>query len=51
MVTTAVTGGLGNVAKGGLMQVASKAPLSLGTRAAAVTVSRAGANPPWRSEL
>lgn len=42
VVTTAVTGGLGNVAKGGLMQVASKAPLSLGTRAVEVTAGALG---------
>lgn len=42
VVTTAVTGGLGNVAKGGLVQVASKAPLSLGTRAVEVTAGALG---------
>jgi fructokinase len=34
-----------------LSQEAIRAALSLGARAAAVTVSRAGANPPWRHEL
>jgi fructokinase len=34
-----------------LSDAALDAALSLGTRAAAVTVSRAGANPPWASEL
>ena len=42
VVTTAVTGGLGNVAKGGLMQAASRAPLSLGTRAVEVTAGVLG---------
>ncbi len=34
-----------------LSESAVEAALSLGGRAAAVTVSRAGANPPWRREL
>jgi fructokinase len=34
-----------------LSEPAIEAALSLGARAAAVTVSRAGANPPWRREL
>jgi fructokinase len=34
-----------------LGDAALTAALSLGTRAAAVTVSRAGANPPWANEL
>jgi fructokinase len=35
----------------GLPDAVLDAALSLGTRAAAVTVSRAGANPPWAHEL
>lgn len=34
-----------------LSEAAIQAALSLGAKAAAVTVSRAGANPPWRHEL
>ena len=34
-----------------LSEPALRAALELGARAASVTVSRAGANPPWRSEL
>ncbi len=35
----------------GLSDHALDAALSLGTRAAAITVSRPGANPPWSHEL
>lgn len=34
-----------------VMDAELDAALTLGTRAAAITVSRAGANPPWRSDL
>jgi fructokinase len=36
---------------GGLSQDAIRQALALGAKAAAVTVSRAGANPPWRHEI
>ena len=36
---------------GGLPEDAIRKALELGARAAAVTVSRAGANPPWRHEI
>lgn len=44
-------GALGKSAVAALPDAVLDAALSLGTRAAAVTVSRAGANPPWRDEL
>lgn len=44
-------GALSKARIGALSDAELDAALSLGTRAAAVTVSRAGANPPWRSEL
>ncbi len=44
-------GALNKARVAGLSDAELDAALSLGTRAAAVTVSRAGANPPWASEL
>lgn len=44
-------GALTKAALAGISDAALDAALSLGTRAAAITVSRAGANPPWRHEL
>jgi fructokinase len=44
-------GALTKTALGGLSDATLTAALSLGTRAAAVTVARAGANPPWSNEL
>ncbi|WP_192244092.1 carbohydrate kinase family protein [Mesorhizobium silamurunense] len=42
---------LTKAAIGGLSQDAIRGALELGAKAAAVTVSRAGANPPWRHEI
>ena len=44
-------GALSKARLAGLSDAELDAALSLGTRAAAVTVSRAGANPPWAREL
>lgn len=44
-------GALSRKALAGLDEATVRAALSLGCRAAAVTVSRAGANPPWSHEL
>jgi fructokinase len=42
---------LSKSAMAGLTETQIRAALELGVAAAAVTVSRAGANPPWRNEL
>jgi len=44
-------GMLTKTAISGLGEHSMRAALTLGIRAAAITVSRAGANPPWKSEL
>ncbi|MDP4032057.1 MAG: carbohydrate kinase [Pseudorhodobacter sp.] len=44
-------GALRKTALAALPDASIDAALSLGTRAAAITVSRAGANPPWAAEL
>lgn len=44
-------GALSKAALAALSDATLDAALSLGTRAAAITVSRAGANPPWAHEL
>ena len=44
-------GVLSKAAIGSLSETSIRDALSLGAQAAAVTVSRAGANPPWRHEL
>lgn len=44
-------GALTKAAVAALPDAVLDAALTLGTRAAAITVSRAGANPPWRHEL
>jgi fructokinase len=44
-------GALTKSALAALSDATLDAALTLGTRAAAVTVSRPGANPPWRHEL
>ena len=44
-------GALSKSAVAALPDAVLDAALTLGTRAAAITVSRAGANPPWRAEL
>ncbi|TGQ07257.1 PfkB family carbohydrate kinase, partial [Mesorhizobium sp. M00.F.Ca.ET.217.01.1.1] len=42
---------LTKAAIGDLSEDAIRQALALGAKAAAVTVSRAGANPPWRHEI